>query len=370
YTLNVRGQGRRLTNDVFDNITPVFLNDSTVIYASNFTEIADSLLTRAPDVKLLPDYFNIFKIDLNDSLPSQKLTNLNNKNFRPRVLNSNNILMISDQSGVNNLMRLTISNGIASQVSAYNRSVEAFDYASSINRIAYSYRDGNQSRIILESFSNIDQFTPSTPRVQLLQAKTLTERITTRRAEEDSQEKAVPAAQEALRDRRVVNRAEQRITTTTPEVKRDTTLNIRLEDVMLGIPPAQQQKPPTQPPATGQAQTDTLPKPRSLTGSISTDRLRFERRAGVDTDNYIFDTIPMPAQERTVATVGGRSNLLENFRRQSMQKRVTGPARMTPQFITNSLSTDWVVDPLRGFGVGLAGKMTDILDNHVFNGGI
>lgn len=370
YSLNVRGQGRRLTNDVFDNITPVFLNDSTVIYASNFTEIVDSLLTRAPDVKLLPDYFNIFKIDLNDSLPSQKLTNLNNKNFRPRVLNSNNILMISDQSGVNNLMRLTISNGIASQVSAYNRSVEAFDYASSINRIAYSYRDGNQSRIILESFSNIDQFTPSTPRVQLLQAKTLTERITTRRVEEDSQEKAAPAVQEALRDRRVVNRAEQRVTTTAPEVKRDTTLNIRLEDVMLGIPPAQQQTPPTQPPATGQAQTDTLPKPRSLTGSISTDRLRFERRAGLDTDNYIFDTIPMPAQERSVASVGGRSNLLENFRRQSMQKRVTGPARMTPQFITNSLSTDWVVDPLRGFGVGLAGKMTDILDNHVFNGGI
>ena len=35
YTLNMRGQGRRLTNDVFDDRTPIYLNDSTIIYSSN-----------------------------------------------------------------------------------------------------------------------------------------------------------------------------------------------------------------------------------------------------------------------------------------------------------------------------------------------
>ncbi|MGY6743165.1 MAG: biopolymer transporter Tol [Cecembia sp.] len=374
YSLNARGVGRRLTNDVFDNVTPVFLNDSTVIYASNLTEIPDSLLTRTPDVKLLPDYFNLYMLDLRDSLPLRKLTNLNNKNYRPAVLNSNNVLLLSDQSGITNLMRLTISNGITSQVSAFNKSVEAFDYSSKINRIAYAYRDGRVSRINMESFSNIEQFTPSTPRIQLLQAKTLSERLTTRRAEEEP-EKVVPITQDELRERRAVTRSEEQREVT--QVKRDTVLNLRLEDLMMGVPADQRRTPvtPTTPPVspTPETQTtDTIPPPKSLTSPLSAERLRFERGSGIDTDNYVFDTIPVvsPAPERSTTTIASRSNLLENFRRQSAQKRVVGPARMTPQFITNSLSTDFVVDPLRGFGIALAGKMSDILDNHTFGGGI
>jgi hypothetical protein len=417
FTLNTRGQGRRLTNDVFDNIHPVFLNDSTVIYASNFTEIEDSLLTRTPDVKLLPDYFNLFKVDLLDSLNTTKLTNLNTKNFKPRVLNSNNILFLSDQSGINNLMRLTISNSIASQVSAWNRSIEAFDYSSINNRIAYAIRDGNQSRLIVESFSNADQFTPSTPRVQLTQAKSLSERISSRRTEQDSDTvpEEVPEVREIgeLRERRPfrqpteeieVEQAEElegveeliseqqleqeieeqeealeELSQSTEETVRDTTVNLRLEDLMLGIPAQTRAEEPSRTPAP-QIQEDpvlqdTVPQPRSLTGSINTERLRFERSTGVDTDNYIFDTVPQlrPQEQqatRTQGVLGTRSNLLENFRRQSTQKRVTGPRRMTPQFITSSLTNDWVVDPLRGFGLGLSGKMTDLLDNHVFRGGL
>ncbi|WP_291789182.1 biopolymer transporter Tol [Cecembia sp.] len=370
YSLNARGVGRRLTNDVFDNITPIFLNDSTVIYASNATDIPDSLMTRTPDVNLLADYFNLYQLDLRDSLPLKKLTNLNNKNVRPAVLNSNNILLISDQSGINNLMRLTISNGITSQVSAFNKSIEAFDYSSKINRIAYSYRDGNVSRINLESFSNIEQFTPSTPRVQLLQAKTLSERLSSRRLEE-RQEQVVAVPQEELRERRALTRTEEQREST--QVKSDTVLNMRLEDLMLGVPVTQPR--PTPPVIEEQEQeqvSDTVPLPQSLTSPISMDRLRFERSAGLDTDNYVFDTIPVvsPSPERSGTAVASRSNLLETFRRQSSQKRVVGPSRMTPQFITNSLSNDFVVDPLRGFGIGLSGKMSDILDNHAFAGGI
>jgi hypothetical protein len=353
YSLNVRGVGKRITNDVFDNITPVFLNDSTIIYSSNFSVLPDSVLTRTPNVKLLPDYFNLYQVDMWDSAKVTKLTNLNNKSIRPRILNGNNILFLSDQSGIMNLMRLTVSNTISSQMTAFNKSLEAFDYSSRLNKIAYSYRDGNRSRLVIENYSNIDQFTPSTPRIQLSQAKTLSERISSRRSEIDGQS--------TKPDVELTRRAEQ------PQVKRDSTLNIRLEDLMLSTPPAKEQIPQ-------EAVKDSIPAPRSLTGSINTDRLRFEKKGGIDTENYAFDTIPRPASQ--LAQTGqssqssGRSNMLENFRRQSLQKRITGPARMTPQFITSNLSTDWVVDPLRGFGLGLSGRMTDILDNHNFTGGI
>ncbi|GHB33970.1 hypothetical protein GCM10008106_13850 [Mongoliitalea lutea] len=366
YTLNIRGVGRRLTNDVFDNIYPVFLNDSTVIFASNRTDLPDSVLTRTPDVKLLPDYFNLYKVDLNDTTNQmQRLTNQNNINSKPKVLNSNNILVLSDQSGIMNLNRLTISNGIMSQVSAFNKSIEAFDYSSRINRIAYAVRDGNQSKLILESFSNADQFTPSTPRVQLLQAKNLSERISIRRTEMDAEERSQVEEQRPMFERNV------RPST----VKPDSTLNVTLEDIMSGRVTSQGDRvvvttlTDTIPPVI----TDSLPIPQNLTGSINVDRLRFERSGAIDTDNYVFDTIPsgttlLEASRNQVTTA--RSNLLESFRRQGLQKRVIGPRRMEQQFITSSLNTDWIVDPLRGFGIRLNGEMTDLLDNHVFRGSI
>lgn len=352
YSLNVRGVGKRITNDVFDNINPIFLNDSTIIFASNFTELPDSVLTKTPDVKVLPDYFNLFVATVNDTVSIQKLTNLNNKNTRPRVLNSAYVLYLSDQSGISNLMRAGVANGITSQMTAFNKSMEAFDYSSKINKIAYSYRDGNRSRLVIETYSNIDQFTPSTPRIQISQAKVLSERISTRRAEAAAEEQRTQL-QEFQR------RASQ------PVATRDSSLNLRLEDLMLGKVPTQTESPV--------AAKDSLPAPKSLTSAINTDRLRFERKGGVDTDNYVFDTIPRleTPQSRLsqTASTGTRSNALENFRRQSLQKRITGPKSMQPQFFTQSLGTDWLVDPIRGFSLGLSGVMSDILDNHNFRGG-
>lgn len=353
YSLNVRGVGKRITNDSFDNINPVFLNDSTVIFASNFTELPDSVLTKTPDVKVLPDYFNLFMATVTDTVTIQKLTNVNNRNVRPRVLNGANVLYLSDQSGIMNLMRLSVGNGITSQMTAFNKSLEAFDYSSKINKIAYSYRDGNQSRLVVETYSNIDQFTPSTPRIQIAQAKILSERISTRRAE-------AAAEEQRSQQQEFQRRASQ------PVVKRDSSLNIRLEDLMLGKVPPQTE--------TKSAASDSLPAPKSLTGAINTDRLRFEKKGGIDTDNYSFDTIPKldTPQSRLAQTTntGTRSNALENFRRQSLQKRITGPNPMQAQFFTQSLSTDWLWDPLRGFSLGLSGVMSDILDNHNFRGGI
>jgi hypothetical protein len=43
---------------------------------------------------------------------------------------------------------------------------------------------------------------------------------------------------------------------------------------------------------------------------------------------------------------------------------------MDEQFFINHVNTRFVVDPLRGFGINLTGKITDLLDNHSFHGGV
>lgn len=222
FSLNVRGVGKRLTNNVFDNVDPIFLNDSTIIYSSNFTELPDSVLTRYPDVRKLPDYFNLYKIDITDSSEIiSKLTNSSFINIKPTVLNSNFILHLSDQSGIMNLMRMSVNGAISSQVSSFSKSIEAFDYSSRLNRIAYSYRDGNQSYLVVEPYSNTDQFTPSIPRIQLQQAKVLNERITNRRLEQQ---------ETRVEPREARSTAVPKV----EEVKRDTTLNVNIENLLIG----------------------------------------------------------------------------------------------------------------------------------------
>src|SRR5690606_31300759 len=94
----------------------------------------------------------------------------------------------------------------------------------------------------------------------------------------------------------------------------------------------------------------------------------FERRGGIDTENYTFDTNPPVAARPKLATTRDRESMLDAFRKQSLVKRVTGPRQYVPQFIASSLNTSFVVDPLRGFGISLNAKMADLLDNHAFTG--
>jgi hypothetical protein len=322
YTLNVRGQGKRLTNDIFDDLTPVFLNDSVIVYSSNFTELPDSVLTATPDIKLLPNQYNLMRVDvLKDTTIFTKLTNANSRNTHPRKVNGNTVLYMSDLSGITNLMRFSVGSQISNQITAFDQSIEVFDISSRMNKVAYALRSGKESYLFVENYSGVDQFTPSTPRIQVAQAKDLNERLAARRLLESRTNAAAAAP-----------------------------------------PPVAEQ-------------VEDLPKVDTLTtnktSAISLDRLRFESRRGVNTENYTFDTLPPTTPTANAGRPEpGRTNLLETFRKQSMQKRVSGPRRMDAQFFTNYINTRFVVDPLRGFGINLEGKMTDILDNHVFAGGI
>jgi len=324
FTLNIRGQGKRLTNDQFDDLSPMFLNDSTVIYSSNFKELPDSLAGKQIDLKDYPDYFNLYMSEVTDTVVTQQLTNSNSKNLGARRVNPNMIVYMSDLSGINNLMRLNIGNQVTNQISAYSKSIEAFDVNSRMNKIAYAVRDGRESFLIVEGFSNLDQFTPSIPRIQLAQAKSLNERLAARRLIEERE-------------------AREKIVEANP-------MPSALDKPIIAI--------------------DTTSKNTST--SIDLKRLSFESKKGIDTDNYTFDSLPNPTLARESSSTGSSNkvNLLETFRKQSLQKRVQGPRPMDEQFFINHVNTRFVVDPLRGFGINLTGKITDLLDNHSFHGGV
>ena len=327
YTLNLRGQGKRLTDNIFDELTPVFLNDSTIVYSSNFTELPDSVLQKAPVLANFPAQYNLYRVQvLKDTTVYTKLTNANSKNTFPRKVNSNNLVFLSDLSGISNLVKHNIGNQVSTQISSFDTSIEVFDVNSRMNKLAYAVRNGKESELYVDTYTGVDQFTPSTPRLQLAQAKELNERLAARRILEAKTQQATRAKQEKLAG---------------PELVAPIT------------------------------SLDTISK---KTSSLTTDRLRFETRRGVNTENYTFDSIPTKTPTSTGAVASnaevGKSNLLETFRKQNLKNMVTGPRPMETQFFTNHINSRFVVDPLRGFGISLQGKMTDVLDNHLFMGGI
>ncbi len=327
YTLNLRGQGKRLTDDAFDELTPVFLNDSTIVYSSNFTQLPDSVVQKGLALSNFPEQYNLYQVQvLKDTTVYTKLTNANSKNTFPRKLNSNNLVFLSDLSGISNLMKHNIGNQVSTQISSFDTSIEVFDVSSRMNKVAYSVRNGKESQLFVDSYTGVDQFTPSTPRLQLAQVKELNERLAARRILETKTQQATRAKQE------------------------------------------QQAGPELVLPLTS---LDTLSK---KTSSLTTDRLRFETRKGVNTENYTFDTIPsrivgnpdpIEAKQETA-----KNSILDTFRKQNLQKLISGPRPMESQFFTNHINSRFIVDPLRGFGINLQGKMTDVLDNHQFMGGI
>ena len=327
FTLNVRGQGKRLTDDIFDDLNPVFLNDSTVVYSTNFVSLPDSVLKGNLDLTVFPSQYNLYMVQvLKDTTTFTKLTNANSKNTLPRKMNANNLLFISDLSGISNLMRLNISSQVSTQVTAFDTSIEVFDVSTRMNKVAYAVRNGKKSYLYVDTYSGADQFTQGTPRLQLAQVKELNERMAARRLlEAKSQQK----------------------------------ISVRTQPAAIPVPEL----------VVPAAALDTL---TTKTSSLSTDRLRFESKKGVNTENYTFDSIPAASEVpgTVVKQVVAKNNLLENFRIQNLQKRVSGPKQMEPMFFTNHINSRFVVDPLRGFGINLNGKMTDILDNHQFTGGI
>jgi len=83
----------------------------------------------------------------------------------------------------------------------------------------------------------------------------------------------------------------------------------------------------------------------------------------VDTDNYTFD-------KDVVKESKPEESFLSAYRRSRRESKIQGPLDYETRFTWNNLTTSFVIDPLLRFGIQLETQMTDLLENHKFNGGV
>ena len=95
------------------------------------------------------------------------------------------------------------------------------------------------------------------------------------------------------------------------------------------------------------------------------------RPGEVDTDNYQFDDDVL----KTFEFRQKRGNLANNIpipiprSRKRENIAIKGPYDYKGLFIANDASSDWRVDPIRGFGYAQSISMNDLLENHVIKAG-
>ncbi len=91
----------------------------------------------------------------------------------------------------------------------------------------------------------------------------------------------------------------------------------------------------------------------------------------VDTDHYEFDEDVLKTyesrQRRGTLSAGTGPMLRTRSTRENIA--IKGPLPYKGLFISNDASSDWRVDPIRGFGYAQSLTMNDLLENHVIKGG-
>jgi Tol biopolymer transport system component len=288
-----------LTTDLYDDVSPRFVQGSSrrLVFSSN--RPTDSLGTDRGSAKTLSSGLSLFE---HDGSPRggelKRLTPLDPKiKVSAIYADENDVYYLSNAKGVNNVFRYNKASNTSTQVTNYISNIRSADITlQSGGAIAYTYlNDGYYTAAFKNGFDpNASLNTPALIRGDVVGAE------------------ASPAA-------------------VSPAASRD-----------------------------------------SLSAAVKAESPTIALKEGeVDTDNYEFDeeilktfesrqkrgSFPTtPALTRTRAT---RENIA-----------IKGPYNYKGLFITNDASSDWRIDPVRGFGYAQTISMNDLLENHVIKAGV
>ncbi|TDE11344.1 PD40 domain-containing protein [Dyadobacter psychrotolerans] len=287
-----------LTSDLFDDVSPRFIQGSSrrIVFASN--RPSDSLGTAKGDYKNVAPSMSLFE---HDGTPkSGQITELVHSEGKTKVspiyADANEIIYLSNIKGVSNVFKLNRASNTSTQLTNYIHNIRTADVnLKSGGALAYTYLfDGYITAGFKNGFdSNASLDTPSL----------------------NASGAAVPASTVAV-----------------GPGKTDSVANV--------------------------AKQEAAPALALKDGEV-------------DTDNYQFDPDVLQtfeSRQRRGALTGAPS-VLSRTKPTRENIAIKGPYPYKGLFITNDASSDWRIDPIRGFGYAQSLSMNDLLENHVIKAG-
>ncbi|MGF1532611.1 MAG: hypothetical protein ACFCUI_02830 [Bernardetiaceae bacterium] len=184
YLYQIRSKNlQRLTNDTFDNRSPVFWDQNRIVFSSNRT--LDSLGNEEPS-----DFFNLFARDAEGKY--QQLTNFASHESQPLAVGGDEILYLSDQRGIQHLFRYNAAENTNHQITRFSADIHAYDFRQKKLALRQQTPKGDRIFIYPDFDTQTNIFTNKTARQNFQDRLMLEQRRKTSRPS-PSKEKERPA---------------------------------------------------------------------------------------------------------------------------------------------------------------------------------
>ena len=314
---------RRITNDIYDDLDPVFVPGTAgIVFSSN--RKYDSVKVSNPKLKDITDNFNLFAYDLDTTTTSfYRITNTFSVDRKPIAKNQHEIYYLSDQKGISNLYKYDILDSTFVQISSFQYAIQDYDLSfNDQNELSFIMLNGG--RQTLYSLSNYDLsrtvFTPQNARKRLQQAQYVVSRLPRNKPELNNKPEKFDFEEETIIE------------------------EIRYIDDSL-------------------VQTDDYVFEEEE--EVVEEEITEEEQDGdglIDTDDYVFTDDSEKSQYRP-------ESFFSNYRKFERKSRVIGPIAYEPRFNFSNLVTSFAIDPIRGFSILMESEISDILENHRMTGG-
>lgn len=162
---------KKITNDVFDDIDPIFIPTAKqIVFSSN--RATDTISPKFTYKKLSP-HFNLFLYDIDTTRNVLgQLTNQTGRNDHPQVTKDGEIYFLSNSSGISNLYRLKLKDSLRQQITRFENGIHNFSIGPDNTMVFTATQDGAEKLFELPNVSSIQPvYTPSTARNQVMIAR-------------------------------------------------------------------------------------------------------------------------------------------------------------------------------------------------------
>lgn len=306
YDVN-RDNYSQLTNDLYDDLYPQFVgSEGKVIFTSN--RLKDSLNIDKGTYKTFSNRFKLFLHDgkVKSDLVKRLVDSLSGISH-PIIADANTVYFLSDEKGISNIYRLIATDSVTSQITAFRTNVIDFDVSNGGNSLVYRSLVGSQDAVFYQQKADL------------------------------SPHGAVQYTPRAARIKGVT------ITQNTPNNTNSNAPN--------GTKSTENQVPETS-------------KMILQSGEVDTDNYQFSSGAGSYSKPPVIEKpTPIDKKSRSEKTLTNKNLRKENI-------KIKGPTDYGNPFVYNGTDGNFLVDPIRGLGYSLTGKMNDLLENHQVNAGI
>ncbi|ALW83884.1 hypothetical protein AUC43_01440 [Hymenobacter sedentarius] len=310
-------KAEQLTNDLFDDVQPVFLPGGQGLVFSSNRYLDSAGRAHTATFQNVVNNYDLFVYHLDGrATPVETLVSTISNETRPRAISDDEVLYLGEESGVRQLYRYSLKTKERALLTKWLPNTQDFDYSALTSALVFVAPA--QARDILYVY----------PTFPLPAALPLTK----------------TARQQTLEDRSAPPRAAAPKPAPIPaQAPAPVSAAAAPPDTTAPAPPAT--------PADSAATPPAAPAPRKKASET------------VNTSDYQFeeDEPAQPAQSRRRRTAPTAA--VAAAQPQAEVPTLTGPFRYDTRFMADNVSTSLYVDPLLGLGLQFKAALTDVLEN-------